>query len=55
MDFFLKLYIFLSVQKKEEPDTPPLIVYKADGRVADFFPPGHMAELSHMKQIEEGK
>ncbi len=30
-------------------------VYKADGRVADFFPPDHMAELLHMKQIEGGE
>lgn len=41
-----------NAETKEEPDTPPLIVYKADGRVADFFPPEHMAELLHMKQIE---
>lgn len=37
---------------KEEPDTPPLIVYKSDGRVADFFPPEHMTELPQMKLIE---
>ena len=36
---------------KEEPDIPPLIVYKTDGRVADFFPPDHMAELLHMKGL----
>ena len=39
-------------ETKEEPDTPPLIVYKADGQVADFFPPDHMAELPQLKQIE---
>ena len=43
-----------NAETKEEPDTPPLIVYKADGRVDDFFPPDHMAELPHMKQIEGG-
>ena len=36
---------------KEEPDIPPLIVYRTDGRVADFFPPDHMAELLHMKGL----
>lgn len=41
-----------NAETKEEPDTPPLIVYKADGRVDDFFPPDHMAELPYMKQIE---
>lgn len=41
-----------NAETKEEPDTPPLIVYKTDGRVADFFPPEHMAELSQMKLIE---
>ena len=44
-----------NTETKEEPDTPPLIVYKTDGRVADFFPPEHMAELPHMKQIEGEK
>lgn len=39
-------------ETKEEPDIPPLIVYKADGMVADFFPPDHMDELPHMKRIE---
>ena len=41
-----------SAETKEEPDTPPLIVYKSDGRVADFFPPEHMTELPQMKLIE---
>lgn len=41
-----------NAETKEEPDTPPLIVYKADGQVADFFPPDHMAELPQLKQIE---
>lgn len=41
-----------NAETKEEPDTPPLIVYKSDGRVADFFPPEHIAELLNMKQIE---
>lgn len=41
-----------NAETKEEPDTPPLIVYRTDGRVANFFPPEHMAELSQMKQIE---
>lgn len=40
-----------NAETKEEPDTPPLIVYKTDGRVADFFPPDHMAELLHMKGL----
>ncbi len=40
-----------NAETKEEPDTLPLIVYKADGKVADFFPPEHMAELPQMKQI----
>lgn len=43
---------FRNAETKEEPDTSPLIVYKEDGRVADFFPPEHMAELPHLKQIE---
>lgn len=42
-------------ETKEEPDTPPLIVYKEDGQVADFFPPDHMAELPQMKLIEGGE
>lgn len=42
----------MNAETKEEPDTPPLIVYKADGQVADFFPPDHMAELPQLKQIE---
>lgn len=41
-----------NAETKEEPDTPPLIVYKADSRMVDFFLPDHMAELPHMKQIE---
>ncbi len=41
-----------NAETKEEPDRPPLIVYKTDGWVDDFFPPEHMAELPHMKQIE---
>lgn len=44
-----------NAETKEEPDTPPLIVYKADGRVDDFFPPDHMVELPYMKQIERGE
>ena len=44
-----------NAETKEEPDTPPLIVYKTDGRVGDFFPPEHMAELSQMKLIEGSK
>lgn len=44
-----------NTETKEEPDTPPLIVYKSDGRVADFFPPEHMTELPQMKLIEGEK
>lgn len=40
-----------NAETKEEPDTPPLIVYKGNGQVADFFPPEHMAELPHMKGL----
>lgn len=40
-----------NTETKEEPDTPPLIVYKTDGRVGDFFPPEHMAELPQMKGL----
>lgn len=41
-----------NAETKEEPDTPPLIVYKADGRVDDFFPPDHMEEMAAMKMLE---
>lgn len=46
------VFCLRNAETKEEPDTPPLIVYKSDGRVADFFPPEHMAELPQMKLIE---
>lgn len=46
------VFCFRNAETKEEPDISPVAVTMTDGQLSVFFPPEHMPELSHMKQIE---